>query len=88
MIIYHFKDNEYYDESNQLQHFFTGKTAAEKARRKHAREHFGDKTERDWWLNEHPVKSFELKGKTMIVQLLNEAAAEGFVVSIEDAEEI
>jgi hypothetical protein len=88
MIIYHFTDNEYYDESNQLQHFFTGKTAAEKARRQHVRQRLDDKTERDWWLNEHPIKSFELKGKAMIVQLLNEAAAEGFVSSIENVEEI
>lgn len=82
MIIYYFKDGEYFDESNQLQWFFTGKTAAEKARRKYARQNMGDKTERDWWLNEHPVKSFELKGKNMVVQLLNEAASDGFVSSL------
>lgn len=88
MIIYYFNDDEYLDESNQRQRFYTGKTAADKARRQYARQYFGMNSQRDWWLNEHPIKSFELKGKTMIVQLLNEAAAEGFVSSIEDAEEI
>ena len=88
MIIYYYQDTEYVDESNQLQFFFTGKTAAEKARRQQARQYFGDKTERDWWLNEHPVKSFNLKGKNMIVHFLNEAAAHGFVSASQHAEEI
>lgn len=88
MIIYYFNDEEYLDESNQRQRFYTGKTAADKARRQYARQYFGMNSQRDWWLNEHPIKSFELKGKAMIVHCLNQAAADGFVSCIEHAEEI
>lgn len=80
MIIYYYNDYQLPDDSNQTQYFFTGKTAADKARRKQVREYFTDKTERDWWLNEHPVKSFELKGKEQTVEFLNEAARNGFVL--------
>lgn len=88
MIIYYHHDYHLPDDSNQTQYFFTGKTAADKSRRQLARQYFVDRTDRDYWLNEHPVKSFELKGKNMIVQLLNEAAENGFVSSVEDVEEI
>ena len=88
MIIYYHNDYSVLaEDSNQRQFFFTGKTAADKSRRQLARQYFVDRTERDWWLNEHPVKSFELKGKAMIVHCLNQAAANGFVSSIENGEE-
>lgn len=89
MIIYYHHD--YYmpaEDSNQTQYFFTSKTAADKSRRQLARQYFVDRTDRDYYLNEHPIKSFELKGKAMIVHCLNQAAANGFVSCIEHAEEI
>lgn len=88
MLIYYYRDFSTCTEGCQSQFFFTGKTAAEKARRQLAREYFNDKTERDWWLNEHPVRSFDLKGKNMIVHCLNQAAADGYISSMEHAEEI
>ena len=88
MIIYYHNDHYLLaEDSNQKQYFFTSKADADKSRRQLARQYFVG-TDRDYYLKQHPVKSFELISKSMIVHCLNEAAAEGFVSCIEHAEEI
>jgi len=80
MLVYYFADHDYgANETNQSHYFYTGKTAAEKARRQFARDMFDTRTERDYWLNEHPVMMFEMKGKDMIVDYLNQAATLGYI---------
>jgi len=89
MIIYYYKDNDWDGMAgNQVMYFFTGKTIAEKERRRHARGTYNTREEQIFWLNENPLMSFELKGKDMIVHCLNQAAMDGFVSCIEHAEEI
>jgi hypothetical protein len=89
MLVYYFADHDHWaSETNQSYYFYTGKTAAEKGRREFARDTFETKTERDYWLNEHPVMVFELKGKDMIVDYLNQAAGLGYIEERFNAERV
>lgn len=91
MLIYFFEDhdNDYANGNNASMYFYAGKTAAEKERRRFAKDYNDTKEERDFWLNEHPLMCFELKGKAMIVDYLNQAAANGYIDDwMTDAEKV
>lgn len=90
MLIYYFADHDYGEafDHNQSYYFYTGKTIAEKYRREFAREIFDTRSERDYWLNEHPLMCFELKGKDMIVDYLNQAASLGYIEERFNAERV